>query len=154
MTTVTQDRVAGRVILGFVAGFLAVLTFHQLTGGLLAALGLSPNWPYQMRPVPPFGIPQCLSLAFWGGVWGILYAFLLPRLPRSLPGWAWATIVGAIALPMVAWFVVAPIKGQPLMAGGNPGAIARGLFINAIWGLGTYVFLRLLERLPGAQRAT
>jgi uncharacterized membrane protein HdeD (DUF308 family) len=143
-----------RVVAGFVAGFLATLVFHQLTAALLVSLGLSPNLPYQMRPVPPLGVPQVLSLAFWGGVWGILYPFLLPRLPRALPGWGWALLIGALGPTLVGWFVVAPLKGLPMMQGGNPTAMVRGLVVNGMWGLGTYVFLRAFARLPGVQRAT
>src|SRR4051794_21027994 len=138
---------AADAAMGFVAGFLATLVFHQLTAAALAVAGLSPSWPYQMRPVPPLGVPQVLSLAFWGGLWGILYPFLLPRLPGGLPRWLWAIIVGAVGPSLVAWFVVAPLKGLPPMAGGNPLGIARGLVVNGMWGLGTFVFLRAFEHL-------
>ena len=57
---------------GFFAGFLAVLTVHQAVIAAGGALGFLPGATgWAMRPVPPLGIPQVLSLAFWGGIWGM-----------------------------------------------------------------------------------
>ena len=39
-------------------------------------------------PVPPLGVPKSLSLGFWAGLWGLVYAVLEPRL-TALFGW-WA----------------------------------------------------------------
>src|SRR3546814_5072860 len=33
-----------------------------------------PFAPWSMAPVSPFGVPQTLSAAFFGGLWGIAYA--------------------------------------------------------------------------------
>ena len=56
-------------ILGFIAGFLAVLIFHQTTWYLLNLGGLipldRPAWP--LDPIPPYGVPSVISKAFWGG---------------------------------------------------------------------------------------
>jgi hypothetical protein len=144
----------GQTLAGFAAGFLAVLFFHQVASAILAMLGLAANAPYSMRPVPPFGVPQVISLAFWGGVWGVVLAFVLPWLPRRLPGWARSALFGALAPVLVGWFVVAPLKGLPVAQGGDPRAMLRSLFVNAAWGLGTFVFLRAAERVPVFQRGT
>jgi hypothetical protein len=144
----------GRVLAGFVAGFLSVLLFHQVASAALALLGLSAGQPYSMRPVPPFGVPQVLSLAFWGGVWGIAFAFVVPSLSRRLPGWVAAAIFGAVGLVFVSWFVVAPLKGLPIAVGGNPAAMLRSLFVNAVWGLGTFIVLRAIDQLAVLRRAT
>jgi hypothetical protein len=144
----------GRALAGFIAGFLSVLLFHQVASALLVLLGLSTNQFYSMRPVPPFGMPQVLSLAFWGGVWGVVLAFVLPWLPRRLPGWARAALFGGLAPVLVGWFLVAPLKGLPVAQGGDPRGMLRSLFVNAAWGLGTFVFLRAVERLPVFQRGT
>ena len=45
-----------------------------------------------------------------------------------------------------AWFVVAPLKGQAIAAGGAPKAMAVGLIVNAAWGLGTGIGLALFGR--------
>jgi len=56
----------------FIAGFVSTLVFHQGVLWLLYAVGFSPRAPWNMTPVPPLNIPAVISLAFWGGLWGIL----------------------------------------------------------------------------------
>lgn len=53
--------------------------------------------------------------------------------------------LGALALPMVGWFIVAPLKGQPLAAGWNTSRMGLSMLSNGMWGLGTVVFYRLLQ---------
>ena len=65
---------AKRLLFGFVAGFLATLIFHQLTLWVLWSMGVAPFAPFSMAATKPIGVPAMFSLAFWGGVWGILYA--------------------------------------------------------------------------------
>src|SRR4051794_33246547 len=76
-----------RLVVGFVAGFLSVLTFQSGLIALFYAAGAVPFAPWRMTPVPPFGVPQSLSAAFWGGLWGIAYALLEPRLTARLGSW-------------------------------------------------------------------
>lgn len=54
----------GRMVAGFIAGFLATLVFHQLTLVLLRAVYPTPLPPFSMNPTAPFGIPVVFSLAF------------------------------------------------------------------------------------------
>ncbi|MFC7539947.1 hypothetical protein ACFQU2_11470 [Siccirubricoccus deserti] len=71
---------ARTILFGFLAGFVAVLVFHQGTAFILHNLGTYLPWsgnlfgrvgaPFNLAPVPPFGIPTVLSQAFWGGIWG------------------------------------------------------------------------------------
>ena len=58
-------------LLGFIAGALGVLIFHQGFVAILHVAGGLPIAPYSFAPTHPFNVPQVLSLAFWGGVWGI-----------------------------------------------------------------------------------
>lgn len=83
------------LIVGFISGAVAVLVFHQGALGLLHALQLSPRAPYSFATTQPFGIPQVWSLAFWGGVWGVVLAAALARLHGAGLVIA-ATIFGAI----------------------------------------------------------
>ena len=57
-------------ILGFIAGFLAVLIFHQSLWYLLNLVGLiplgRPAWP--LDPIPPYDVLSVISKAFWGGL--------------------------------------------------------------------------------------
>jgi hypothetical protein len=121
---------------GFLAGALSVLVFHQGAVALLNVLGLSERLPYSMQPTEPFGVPQLLSLVFWGGVWGVALAALLRRLDggRLI---VVSLLLGAMLPTLVAWFVVAPLKGQPMAAGFVPLAMAFGVIVNGAWGLGT-----------------
>ena len=131
---------ASAALRGFVAGFAATLVFHQ---GLLELYYLAdvlshPAWG--MRPVPPFGVPQVISLAFWGGLWGVLLALLARALTGSGMRWLFAALFGAILPTLVAWYVVVPLKGGHFEFSLATAWI--GLTLNGLWGLGTEFFLR------------
>jgi hypothetical protein len=127
----------------FIAGALAVPLGHQIALWLLNVAGIIDRAPYAITPTKPFGVPSVISLSFWGGVWGILLGLLLAR-ARGAKFWWIALIVGAIAPTLVAGLVVAPLKGMP--AGGNPKLFAVGLIVNAVWGLATAGFYRLMSQ--------
>ena len=133
------------IIVGFLAGAASVLVFHQGALALLHAAHLAARAPYSLASTAPFGIPQLWSLAFWGGVWGVVLAELLRRLDGARLMGA-ALVFGAIVPTLVAWFVVAPLKGQPMAGGGAPKAMAVALTVNAAWGLGTGIGLYLFGR--------
>ncbi|MFN2646409.1 MAG: hypothetical protein ABR570_15580 [Burkholderiales bacterium] len=137
-----RPTLARWLVCGFIAGAVSVVVFHQSALALLHALQLSPHGAYSFAPTPPFGLPQLWSLAFWGGVWGIVLAAALARWEGARLIGA-ATLFGAIAPTLVAWFVVAPLKDQPLAAGWAPAAMAIGPIVNAAWGLGTGIGLYL-----------
>ena len=135
-----------RYLLAFVAGFVSTLVFHQ---GLLAIFhltGASPRPAYVMKPVPPFGVPSVISLAFWAGLWAMALLPLLARWNGPWSYWLAWTIAGAILPSVVALFVVMPLKGMPAAGGWNPKIIVGALIVNAVWGLGTALVLRLLQR--------
>jgi hypothetical protein len=132
----------GRLLVGFVAGFFATLTFHQLTLSLLWALGVAPLAPFPMAPTQPFRVPVVLSLSFWGGIWGILFALIEGRFPRRGGYWVTAFIFGAIFPSLVALMVVLPIKGRPMGGGWNPALLLTAFLINGAWGVGTGLFLK------------
>src|SRR3990170_7490205 len=68
----------GWAAMAFVAGFVSVLIFHQGVWALYGAAGKAPGPAWNRAPVPPLGVPAVLSSAFWGGLWGIVLAWLLP----------------------------------------------------------------------------
>ncbi|WP_160119865.1 hypothetical protein [Rhodovarius lipocyclicus] len=135
------------VKLGFIAGVLAFLVFHQGTVHLLHYLGdgLRP-WighvpaPFPMGRVAPLGVPQFVSLAFWSGVWGIVLALLLrlTRLPDLLTGF----LFGAAVITGSVFTWIATLKGLPHFAGGNQQIILRAVLLNGVLGWGTAVWLR------------
>jgi hypothetical protein len=137
-----------RLALGFVGGVVATLIFHQIGLLLLHGVGMTPGMPYNMSSVPPFGVPSFISLAFWGGVWGIVFVLVEPYLARSPGGyWVGAILFGAIFPTLVAWFVVTPQKGGAIAAIFTLPRIFIGPIVNGLWGLGTALFLHFV---PGA----
>ena len=142
-----------KLVIGFGAGFLAVLVFHQPMLALLTAIGLAKASVYAMDPSAPFGVPRVISLAFWGGIWGIVFALVEWRIPRGARYWVYAFVFGAIFPTLVAWFVVAPLKAQPVAGGWQASRMLTGLLINGAWGLGTALFLALGMKMTRGSRA-
>ncbi|MEO6958404.1 MAG: hypothetical protein ABI081_00260 [Burkholderiaceae bacterium] len=131
-----------RYLLGFAAGFVAVLVFHQGMLTLLRAIHFISVAPFPLDPTSPFGVPKIWSLAFWGGIWGVVFVLLERSFPRHLLSYLIAAIVfGAIGPSLVAWFVVSPIKGLPMGGGFHSAGVITALSINGAWGLGTALFL-------------
>ncbi len=140
------------LVFGFICGALAVIVFHQgtvyvvyhqfpliqaVTGAADAFRGQSHG--FNMRGIPPLGIPAVLSLAFWGGIWGIVLAALIrwARFPDLMGGFA----IGMVAT-LVGFTLVAQSKGLPMWAGGNTITIWRVILLNGAWGWGTALLLR------------
>jgi hypothetical protein len=131
-----------RFLFAFIAGFIAVLVFHQGMLTILHAVGFTSRAPFPIQSTQPFGIPQIWSLAFWGGVWGLIFAAFFHSPARGGKFWLGAILFGAIGPTLAAWFVAAPLKGQALAAGWKVAAMITGLLVNGAWGLGTGLFLR------------
>jgi hypothetical protein len=140
---------AARLLFGFVAGFAATLVFHQIGLLLLHFAGVTPSLPYNMRPVPPWHVPQFISLAFWGGVWGIVFVLAERAIARSPGGyWVGAIVFGAVFPTGFSWLLVAPLKGLPLGYGFRFPGVLVGPIVNGLWGLGTALFLQLMSGPP------
>ena len=139
------------LVVGFISGAASVLVFHQGAAALLYALELTTRAPYSMQATSPFGVPQIWSITFWGGIWGAVLAAMLARVggARLL---AAALVLGAVLPTLVAWFVVAPLKGQPMAAGFAPMAMMIGPIVNGAWGLGTGIGLALFGRSRAHER--
>jgi hypothetical protein len=139
-------RITAREVLvvhvrAFIAGFLSTLVFHQGVLTLLWFSGAFPRAPYDVTPAPPLGVPAVLSLAFWGGVWGML---IWPFLCNAAAGayWMRALLIGAIAPSIVALFIVFPLKGMQVAGGWDPRIIVGAPMLNGAWGLGLALFMR------------
>ena len=138
------------LVLAFVAGALAVPIFHQLLYLVLHVAGALPSAPYRMTPTKPFGVPALLSISFWGGVWGLVFALTIRRWFDGAAYWVASFFAGGIALTLVALFIVAPLKTGHMPAAMG-GSFAIGFLLNAAWGIGWALLLALFERLraPG-----
>ena len=144
LTSAANAPLAMLLVLAFVAGFLAVLIFHQGVWWLLKSRGIMPaNIPpaWTMGPsMPPLGVPRLISNSFWGGVWAIALALAL----RGADGagfWLPWTGLGAVALTLVALFVVPLLKGDAVSA--SLQRFAVGCLLNGAWGFGTALLLRV-----------
>ncbi len=129
----------------FAAGFLSTLVFHQGLLAILHATGRTERGAYSMTPTQPLQVPAVLSLAFWGGVWGILLWLVIRGIPPDWRFWAAAIVIGAIAPSLVALLVVFPLKGQPVGGGWRPEILIGALVLNGAWGFGVALFLRLFR---------
>lgn len=124
----------------FIAGLLATLVFHQGLFAVFYLLGAVPFAPYNLTPVPPLGVPSVLSLAFFGGLWGIALWAVAGRL-LGARYWLVHIALGAIAPTAVAMLVVFPMKDLAVSAQTWVG----GLILNGFWGLGVAVFMVLMS---------
>jgi len=134
-----------RLLLGFVAGFFATLFFHQPVLWLLHIAGATPRGPYNMKAVAPLHVPSVISLAFWGGVWGIIMIAALSKVPKGAAYYLIAAVFGAILPTLASWFISAPMHGQPA-AVPKPPMMLIGFAVNAAWGLGTAILYRAMAR--------
>lgn len=127
----------------FAAGFVSTVLFHQGVLALLHAAGAVPRAAWSWAPVPPFGVPSFLSLAFWGGLWGLPLWWLIRR-RTGAAYWLHALLWGALLPSLVALFIVFPLKGLPLAGGWDPKLLVGALLLNGAWGLGVALFMRLM----------
>ena len=127
----------------FVSGFLATLIFHQGLFAVFYYAGVVASAPFNLTPVPPLGVPAVLSLAFFGGLWGMVLWPIIARM-GSVGFWALSVLLGAIGPTAVAMLVVFPLKGMEVTSQHWVG----GLILNGFWGLGLAIFLALM----GARR--
>src|SRR2546421_8047226 len=110
--SLTVSASATRLALGFVAGFLATITFQQIGIWALHAIGFIPFAAWNATPVPPFGVPAVISLSFWGGVRGILFLLIERWLARFTGG----ELVGAAVFGAIAPTLALLVGGVPLQA--------------------------------------
>lgn len=129
----------------FLAGFASTLVFHQ---GFLFALnraGATGIKAWNMAGVPPLGVPAVVSIAFFGGLWGIALWALI-RSSKGARYWSAAVIIGAILPTLLALLIVFPLKGLEFAAGWDPKIWIGALMLNGAWGLGVALLMRVFAR--------
>jgi len=127
----------------YISGFLATLIFHQ---GIIAVLylnGVIPIKPFNMNSTPPFGVPAVVSLAFFGGIWGV-FLWRLVRRDQGVRHWLMSIIFGAIGPTAVAFLIVFPLKGISVKLA----MIPLGLVLNGAWGFGSSLLMRVFGEKP------
>ena len=132
-----------KVILPFVAGFLAALFFREPTIAMLHAAGVIDPSGYSTVPFLPLalGIPEFIVNALWSAFFGILMAWLLRVAPDRTAPWIGALVFGGVVLTAVSVFLVDPLRG--IWPSGNMlPRLALGFASNAMWGWGALVFMR------------
>jgi hypothetical protein len=128
-----------RLLIGFAAGFLSHLVIEGAVGAGLCAAGLIPSLPWSLTLVPPLGVPQSLSLAFWAGLFGVLYVLLEPWLTAWFGRWQGGLFYGLVVPLSVDWFVALPLKGRGIGGGFHPEDVPVDIALNASLGLGAVV---------------
>lgn len=131
--------------LGFVAAVIAVLVAHQLMVLALYLIGWVPNAPYSFRP-NAWGVPQIINGMFWGGLWGIAFAFAAPKIPIAAT-WLKGIVLGLLGPLLIGgWIVMAAIRGQPFFAGFVPMRMLIGALILGAFGLGWIYIYQAIAR--------
>ncbi len=102
-----------------------------------------PVWPYSLRAIPPFGVPAVLNLCFWGGLYGLVFGLVYPKLSGMM--WLNGLVLGLCAV-LVGFFVVPTIKGLPIGGGWMLTNWGRSILINGFFGIGVGVIYPFLSR--------
>ena len=137
---------AMRALSGFIAAVISVLIFHQAMWEALHVLalpGMTMPPAYPTDPIAPFGIPRIINLCFWGGLYGLVFGLVSPRL--TAPLWLCGLGLGIIAA-LVGLLLVPAIKGLPVGGGWAVTSWVRSFLINGFWGIGTVLILSLMMR--------
>ncbi|MBM3522321.1 MAG: hypothetical protein FJX57_05135 [Alphaproteobacteria bacterium] len=124
-----------RAVLGFVAAVLAVLVAHQVMVLILYMIGWVANPPYSFR-ANAWGVPVLLNGMFWGGLWGVAFAFAADKIPVSPAALKGAVLGLAGPLLIGNWIVLPLIRGQAMFAGFAAQRMLIGALIAAAFGAG------------------
>jgi hypothetical protein len=145
----------GRVVLGFIAAVISVLIVHQTIVYVLGLYGMSRSVPWSMRPLGygPFPwVPTVANVAFWGGLWGILFALIYKWLPSSI-SWLKGLIFGLLIVLVSNWTLLPLIRQyafnyppQPLFSAMNPQVMLAVVLIVGGFGLGLGIIYGLIAR--------
>lgn len=133
------------IVRSFLAGFISTLVFHQGLFHLLYIAGKVPKPAWDMTSTQPLQVPAVISLAFWGGVWGIA-VWLMIKKQSSARQWLLAIVLGALLPSTVALLFVFPMKGMAFAANWDPKIWMGALLLNGAWGLGVALIMKAFGR--------
>lgn len=139
------------LLLGFVAGAIALVTVHELIALWLSSTGHSVRSPWLLEPSTLTGLPQIATDAVWGGLWGMVFAVILGNAPEgsmTLKG----LFLGLVGPALIGVLVLVPlIRGETLFLNADLNAIWPVLVLGAGLGAATawlYGFFTAGFRLP------
>lgn len=126
------------ILFGFLAGVIATVTIHELIKLALFNAGIFPRSPWSMNPAAMTGLPQIASDAFWGGLWGALFAVVFDYVPGA-GATSKGLVFGILGPALLGVFLLVPlITGRfPVFFGGDPKMIGSVLLILAGFGAAT-----------------
>ncbi len=135
-----------KLAFGFIAGAIAVVTVHEIIDYVLYAAGIFPRVPWSSAPAAVTGVPQFVSDAFWGGLWGILFVLLSDKIPGgnlTVKG----LIFGIVGPAILGVFILVPlITGRfPPFFDFDPKMLLSVLLILAGFGAGLGWLYSVLE---------
>ncbi len=142
-----EEITSVRMMLGFFAGFIAVLVFQQPVLALLHGLHITPQAPYSTEMTLPLGVPYLWARAFWGGVFCVILGGIDYRFPVGLGRFEAAAVYGAVAPTVFEWILTLVLRHQPLGGVWTVGTIISPFIINAVWGVGAEAMLMAMSLL-------
>jgi len=128
------------ILLGFAAGLIATLVIEQPLAWAIHQLGLTAQIAFSMSRTLPLGVPQFVSHAFWGGVFGIAMAWFGLRYVFGTRWLVAATLFAAAIRTAVDWFI-APMFYGMVWVGASADRLLTPLVLNFVWAFATAVLL-------------
>ena len=129
------------IIESFVAGALALLTFHQPFVAILDRFGLYPVAAYVMDPTL-IGLPLLVQQMLWSGAWVVLFAKGFDRWLRPVLGLAVGVMLYCATVPIAFLFLVlAPAQGHAIAFAMPPLTMLLVIASHIVWGLGVALWL-------------
>ena len=158
----------GRIIIGFIAGVLAVLLVHQPIILGLKSIGMLPAAAtvYNMTPLSNApaviaglfksagltGFPTLFNQMFWGGLIGSIFGLVHDRLPGGIM-LIKGLIYGLLVVVISNWILVPLIKGtllgfpnQPYFVNFDQQRMLVGAIIQSGFGMGIGLLYSLFRR--------
>jgi hypothetical protein len=136
------------LLLGFVAGSLSVVFFHQGMVLILHLMKFTPNFPWNLSTFRggPIPIPVIVNQMFWGGLWGVGFAAVGGLIPIA------NTVLRGIVYGLASSFllgngILVPFfKKTAYFWGLDPTRMAISALIAGSFGAGIAIFYKLLEK--------
>lgn len=144
--SISQRRTKiNHLIWAFLFGAMSMLILHQGALCFFEKNKIVSDYPWNMTLVNLFNIPKVLSLAFWGGIWGLPAFYWSNYLKKFMPSiyfWPGLIFFGAIFPTTFTMLVIFLLKGNIV----TPKMIVLGFILNGLWGAGDAIGLYFLQK--------